>query len=259
MAPPPLVSIRRDDAVTHDAIAGIAAWLGEYGTHVCDDPVGAAKRLKPYLEALVAPDGDSDGTLDRALLANTTLKPVFDRWHVAPSYGLAELAKHRAGTLARAYHDFLVNYGLDHDYYGRLPTETPSQFFKFRAIAYHDYIHLVSGYGADPLGEIGAVSFTMANRLASFGELGATLSLQVTLTLAGAMARYAVHYPYALADFQRVYAEGVARGMASRPVDLVEWEDRWGESLEDVRRSLAIPPRPEGRDDAIGFDAIAAE
>lgn len=259
MAPPPLVSIRPDDPVIREAIAGISAWLGEYGTHVCDDPVGMAKRLKPHLEHLLSPAGDADGALDRALLADTTLAPVFARKHLAPSYGLPELAAHAPGTLARAYHDFLVRYGLDHDYYGRLPTETPSQYWKFRAIAYHDYIHLVSGYGADPLGEIGAVSFTMANRLAHYGELGASLSLQVTLTLAGAMARYAVHYPFALLDYQRVYAEGVARGLASGPVDVVEWEDRWTEPLDSVRRSLGIPERPEGRDDAYEPLALAAE
>lgn len=259
MAPPPLTSVLPDDPRTREALAGIASWLGEYGTHVCYDPVDSAKRLKPHLEALLSPGGEADDTLDRKLLAEPALAPVFRRWFVSPAYGLAELAAHREGTLARAYHDFLVRYGLSHDYYGKLPTETPSQLFKARAIGYHDYFHLVSGYGADPLGEIGAVSFTMANRLAHLGDVGAAVSLQVTLTLAGAMARYAVHYPHALASYQRMYAEGVARGMASKPIDVVDWEDLWDRPVEDVRAELGIPPRPDGADDAYSPMAAAAE
>jgi ubiquinone biosynthesis protein Coq4 len=236
---------------TQDALHGIAGWVGEYATHVCDDPVGAAKKLRPYLNALLEAQGEHDQDFDAALCESPVLGSLIAERYVPAPYGEKDLAGFAPGTVARTYHDFLARYGLTHDYYGRFDTSTPRGYMIYRGIANHDYWHVAAGYGADPLGEIGAVSFTLGNRLAHLGEVGPKLSQQVTLTLAGAMARYALHYPQMLFDYQRVYAEGITRGMASRSLDLVRWEEHWSRPLASLREELAIPPRPDGLDDAL--------
>ena len=103
---------------------------------------------------------------------------------------------------------------------------------------------MATGYGADPLGEVGAVSFTLANRLQHLGAVAARLSLQLSLTLAGSMARYALHYPDRLQAWQRQYTEGFRRGEQAASLDLVCWEEHWDRPLADLRAELRIPPIP---------------
>jgi ubiquinone biosynthesis protein Coq4 len=244
---------------TRDALRGIGAWVGDYATHVCHDPVGAAKSLRPYLNALLEAAGESDASFDEALRASPVLGPFIARKYMPERYTEKDLAAYAPGTVARVYHDFLARYGLTHDYYGAIDTSTPRGYMIHRGIANHDYWHVATGYGADPIGEIGAVAFTLGNRLRHMGDVGPKLSQQVTLTLASAMCRYALHYPSRLFDYQRVYAEGVSRGIASRSLDLVIWEEAWSRPLTAVRAELEIPPRPDGADDALSPLALAAE
>jgi ubiquinone biosynthesis protein Coq4 len=225
------------------SLAAIAGWLGRYGTRVCADPVGAARDLRPHLDHLLAEAGRGDDGFEAQLQASPVLRPVLERRYTPPAYDRGDLAGFAPGTLGRAYHDFLVRWDLTHNYYGALPTATAQQYLLARSIGYHDYWHVAAGYGADPLGEIGAVSFTLGNRLTHLGDVAPRMSLQVTLTLAGAMARYALHYPTRLLDWQRMYVEGMSRGMAARALDLVDWEEHWSTPLAALREQLAIAPR----------------
>jgi ubiquinone biosynthesis protein COQ4 len=225
------------------SLEGIAGWIGGYATHVCADPVGAARELRPQLDRLLAEAGGGDEAFEAQLWASPVLRPVLERRYLPPKYEREDLAGFGPGTLGRAYHDFLVRWDLRHDYYGAMPTASAQQYLLFRSVGYHDYWHVVSGYGADPLGEIGAVSFTLGNRLTHLGEVAPRLSLQVTLTLAGAMARYALHYPHQLLDYQRLYVEGMSRGMAARSLDVVSWEEHWDRPLAAIRQELGISDR----------------
>lgn len=247
-----------DTPRTKEALAGVASWIGSYATHVCDDPIGAAKSLRPHLNVLLEARGEDDASFDEALRRSPVLGPFIARGYMPPKYDAEDLVRFAPGTVGRVYHDFLVRYGLTHDYYGAIDTSTPRGYMIHRGIANHDYWHVAAGYGADPLGEIGAVAFTLGNRLAHLGEVGPRLSQQVTLTLAGAMGRYALHYPERLLDFQRVYAEGMQRGLAAGALDLVIWEEHWEKPLAALRRELSIPPRADGRDDALAPDVLAA-
>jgi len=232
------------------SLAAIAGWIGRYATHVCSDPVGAARDLRPHLDHLLAEAGDGDAAFEAQLLASPVLRPVIERRYLPPAYDRDDLAGFAAGTLGRAYHDFLARWNLSHNYYGAMATATAPQYLLFRSISYHDYWHVAAGYGADPLGEIGAVSFTLGNRLTHLGDVAPRLSLQVTLTLAGAMARYALHYPHRLLDWQRLYVEGMSRGMKARSLDVVSWEEHWQTPLSALREQLGIAPRPRAEDDA---------
>lgn len=240
-----------DSEPVAQCLSAISGWIGGYATHVCADPVGAARELRPHLDRLLVEAGagaDDSASFEAQLRASPVLGPVLARRYMPPAYDRDDLAGYAAGTVGRAYHDFLARWDLTHNYYGAMATATAQQYLVFRSISYHDYWHVAAGYGADPLGEIGAVSFTLANRLTHLGDVAPRLSLQVSLTLAGAMARYALHYPHRLLDFQRLYVEGMSRGMQARSLDLVNWEEHWDRPLAALRAELAIPPRPAGDD-----------
>jgi ubiquinone biosynthesis protein COQ4 len=239
-----LVSSLPSNPRVAESLHGVAAWLGEYSTRACEDPVDAARRLRPHLDQLLSESGADHGELDRQLAAEPVLAPLLAEHYLPPEYEAEDLAHYPPGTVARAYHDFLARWGLRHNYYGHLPTRTPREYLLFRSINYHDYWHLASGYGADPLGEVGAVSFTLANRLRHLGAVAPRLCLQLSVTLAGSMARYALHFPDLLQRWQQQFTEGYRRGQEAGSLDLVSWEQHWERPLAQLRAELGITPAP---------------
>ena len=140
-----------------------------------------------------------------------------------------------AGSLGRAYFEFMTRRGLDEGYYFQLALEVgtrgetdPARYwFRVRHEIGHDLRHLLAGYESDLFGEICLLAFR-------FGQTGHRGTL--AMTLLGALAFWKCP-PMALIEAYR-------RGRRARHADLLVWEDSFDLPLETVRAGLGLA-RPQ--------------
>jgi ubiquinone biosynthesis protein Coq4 len=137
-----------------------------------------------------------------------------------------------AGTLARAYAEFMTAHGQDEDYYASTPIAVApktdrteeQRWFRARVENGHDLRHLITGYPPDRLGEICLLSF----RAGQNGHRGA-----ICLTLLGLL------HPQVK---RAAVFEAFSRGRRAKLLDLLPWEDSLTESLPAVRACLGLTP-----------------
>jgi ubiquinone biosynthesis protein COQ4 len=147
------------------------------------------------------------------------------------SVDLDALATLPAGTLGRAYADFLRRHQLSPDVF-----EAPPEQISDPAIAYviqrvrqtHDLWHVVTGFETDPGSEIALQAFT-------FGQLRAPSSL--VLALAGSLRASRIR-----PSFVVEVARAMRAGRRARPLAAFPWEDHWQKPLAEVRARLGISP-----------------
>ncbi len=159
---------------------------------------------------------------------------------VGPMVGLArdpdltrrynDLGRLEAGTLGRAYWEFIVHNELGFPGEGIVAEEG----------VWHDLTHVLAGYGVDPLGEVDVVSFIAGYRREDPFFFVFTIALQFHLGI-----RVSPYSPRETGFFdpERV-RRALARGAAVRRDLSVGW-DYWPElarPLQDVRRDLGVPP-----------------
>lgn len=149
----------------------------------------------------------------------------------------AALAALPEGSLGRAYLAHIERHGLDPGKLVRMrreldaryapPADAALQWFTERTLLGHDLWHVVSGYGADSLGEAALLPFSWAQQ----GGLANAL-----LTLGAAQRSWDFPDP----SWPRYLWRAWRRGRRARLLDAVPWEELLAEPLADVRRLLAI-------------------
>ena len=143
---------------------------------------------------------------------------------------VARLERAPAGSLGRAYLEHMRKNGLDPSAIPTLPATDATSYVQAHLYETHDIWHTVTGFGADPVGEIGLQAFYLAQfpaRLASF--LLAAGFLHVGL--------FHIEWKDALAS---EVVRGWEIGQRARPFFGVVWDELWDRPLEDVRRDLGV-------------------
>lgn len=165
----------------------------------------------------------------RAVLAER--RRLFDR--LADRQALAALP---AGTLGRAYYDFMQAENLSAEGLAaasnlhELPPGDDMTLFRERSREMHDLLHVVSGYGRDPLGEACVGAFTYAQTgLKGF----AVIALFAARRIAKARPGHAV---------RRTVFEGYRRGRRAGWLIGADWENLLAEPLDAVRARFGIAP-----------------
>jgi ubiquinone biosynthesis protein COQ4 len=152
----------------------------------------------------------------------------------------AELARTPAGSFGRTYLDFLVTNGLDDADYAAVAkgdaidfsTDLKLRWLRNRVGGGHDVRHVITGYGADQLGEACLLAF----RYGQVGHRGA--AVLATIVAVGCSF---IHGPAAT---RKVMEEAYRRGRSATLVDLCPFEFDLAEPLESCRAKLGlIPPR----------------
>src|SRR5438445_9532523 len=144
------------------------------------------------------------------------------------------LAKLPAGTLGRAYYDFMAAENLSAD--GLVQASTIPQstddiiWFRERNREMHDLLHIVSGYGRDPLGEACLVAFSYAQT----GQLGFAV---IALFAGRRIAQARRGQPNWRAIF-----EGYRRGRRAGWLIGADWEALLSHPVEAVREQFAVKP-----------------
>lgn len=165
----------------------------------------------------------------RAVLAER--RRLFDR--LADRASLAMLP---AGTLGRAYYDFMESENLSAEglaavsNLSELPPGNDMTLFRERAREMHDLLHIVSGYGRDPLGEACVGAFTYA-------QTGLKGFAVIALFAARRIARACPGHPV-----RRTVFEAYRRGRRADWLIGADWEQLLAEPLETVRAGFGIVP-----------------
>ena len=167
--------------------------------------------------------------IGRAVL--TERRSLFDRLS-----DRAALAALPVGTLGRAYSDFMAAENLSAEGLAaasnlhELPAGDDMTLFRERTREMHDLLHIVSGYGRDPLGEACVAAFTYAQTgLKGF----AVIAVFAAQRLAGACPGHPV---------RRTVFEAYRRGRRADWLIAADWETLLAAPLHNMRAQFRIAP-----------------
>ena len=158
------------------------------------------------------------------------------------------------GSLGRCYSEMLAAAGLDDGVYFDMAAAAGAEYgdpvrlwFRTRVGVMHDLRHLISGYGANRLGEACLLIF----RFGQTGHIG-QLALGL-LALLGAMFE-------PRGNIFGAVLEAYRRGRESRSVDLIPWEKSLDQPLAAQRAWLGLaPPRRYPVELGVATDAYAGD
>ena len=149
----------------------------------------------------------------------------------------ARLATLPAGTLGRTYYDFVASEHLSAEGLAAVSnldeTLKPGEdmtLFRERARDMHDLLHVVSGYGRDPLGEACLQAFTFAqSRLKGSAVIAVAGALRISQACPGQ-------------PVWRAMLEGYRRGRRAGWFIAADWEHLLDQPLETVRARFGVTP-----------------
>jgi len=149
----------------------------------------------------------------------------------------ASLAALPAGTVGRAYYDFMASESLSAEglveasriTMRALPADEVT-LFRERSREMHDLLHVVTGYGRDPLGEACLVAF-------SFAQTGLKGFAVIAIYAARKIARSRPDQPVGRAVF-----EGYRHGRSTGWLPGADWETLLAQPVEAIRAQFAVKP-----------------
>jgi ubiquinone biosynthesis protein COQ4 len=146
------------------------------------------------------------------------------------------LAALPAGTLGHAYYDFMASENLSAEglvaasKVERPPMPDDVTLFRERNREMHDLLHVVTGYGRDPLGEACLVAFSFAQtRLKGFALIAVHAARRINRALPGRPVWRAVF-------------EGYRHGRSAGWLPAADWEALLAEPVEAIRSCFAVKP-----------------
>src|SRR5215472_14264574 len=149
----------------------------------------------------------------------------------------ASLAALPAGTLGRAYYDFMAAEDLSAEglveasriTMRTLPADEVT-LFRERSREMHDLLHVLTGYGRDPLGEACLVAF-------SYAQTGLKGFAVIAVYAARRIARARPGQPVLRAIF-----EGYRHGRSAAWLPGADWEALLAQPVEAIRVQFAVKP-----------------
>jgi len=148
----------------------------------------------------------------------------------------SSLAALPAGSLGRAYYDFMATENLSAEglvemsKITRPPASDDVTLFRERNREMHDLLHVVTGYGRDPLGEACLVAF-------SFAQTGLKGFAVIAIYAARKIARARPDLPVRRAVF-----EGYRYGRGAGWLPGADWEALLDQPVEAIRARFAVKP-----------------
>ncbi len=163
---------------------------------------------------------------------------------LAPQITIESLKQYPAGTLGHAYREFveennlIETFGSNYQSYhqelkesgklDRMPEDLA--YMRLRGTQVHDFLHVLTGYGATVPGELALAAFTLAQ---------VKFSYQST-RLAVTMAHTAFVAPQGIDMTMNAFVDGWTYGKESRVLYFDRWEERLGEQLSDLQSEMNL-------------------
>jgi ubiquinone biosynthesis protein COQ4 len=166
----------------------------------------------------------------------------------------ARLATLPAGTLGRAYYEFMAAENLSAEglveasriTMRSLPADDVT-LFRERSREMHDLLHVITGYGRDPLGEACLVAFSYAQTgLKGFAVIAAFAARRIAHARPGQPIRRAVF-------------EGWRHGRSAGWLPGADWEALLNQPVEAIREQFAIKPATRYHAILAAADSVPAD
>lgn len=161
----------------------------------------------------------------------SSLERMWQEKYYPPRYDIDQLLTMHPDTLGGAYARYMTAHGLRPDYYESVEARHRFHYLRLRVRQTHDLWHVLTGFGTDPVGEVGLQGFY-------FGQV---TNGQSVLILAGSIIKCLFAGRYAeLEHFVDAFCEGYHNGRAARFLLDVRWEQLWSEPLDSLRQRFGI-------------------
>jgi ubiquinone biosynthesis protein COQ4 len=159
-------------------------------------------------------------------------RQLFDR--LSDRESLAALP---VGTLGRSYCEFMASENLSAEglvdasrFRETLPAGEDMTLFRERSRETHDLLHIVTGYGRDPLGEACLTAFSFAQTgLKGFAVIATVASRRISREHPGQAVVRAIF-------------EGYRHGRRAQWLYAADWENLLAEPVEEIRKRYDILP-----------------
>jgi ubiquinone biosynthesis protein COQ4 len=141
------------------------------------------------------------------------------------------------GTLGRSYYEFMASENLSAEglvdasqFHETLPAGEDYTLFRERSREMHDLLHVVSGYGRDPLGEACLTAFSFAQtRLKGFAVIATVAARRISRAHPGQTVVPTIF-------------EGYRHGRRAQWLYAADWETLLAEPVEAIRQRYGILP-----------------
>ena len=180
-------------------------------------------------------DGPLGEQTVRHLLSNSQFKALVDEGWRPARIDLQKLQTLPEGSLGRCYADQLISQGITPDtLIDPSPVTNANEFVIHRLKETHDIVHVLTGFGVDGISEIGLQGFNLAQNRSP---------LAVMLIFGSMLSSLQNDDP--LEPLLRALAHGFQMGLDAELVVGRKLEEGWERPLQEWRKELKLPLRPE--------------
>ena len=180
-------------------------------------------------------DGPLGEQTVRHLLSNSQFKALVDEGWRPARIDLQKLQTLPEGSLGRCYADQLISQGITPDtLIDPSPVTNANEFVIHRLKETHDIVHVLTGFGVDGISEIGLQGFNLAQNRSP---------LAVMLIFGSMLSSLQNDDP--LEPLLRALAHGFQMGLDTELVVGRKLEEGWERPLQELRKELRLPLRPE--------------
>jgi len=156
---------------------------------------------------------------------------IRDRY-IPPSHDLDKLLTYPPDSLGYLYAAQMKKMGFDPNLHADMTAKSDAEYVELRLSQTHDLWHIVTGFDASEIGEIGLQAF----HLPQFPYPLATL------LIANSLISTTLRAPEALPPLLEAIAQGFQMGKAARSLFAQKWEEGWEKPLTQWQAELNIHP-----------------
>ncbi|MBD1880677.1 Coq4 family protein [Coleofasciculus sp. FACHB-T130] len=165
------------------------------------------------------------------LKSHPEIAQLFEEQYIAPTPNLEALLKLPEDSLGFAYASHMRAANLDPEFYRQVELQDDTSYLALRMRQTHDIWHTVTGFGTDPVGEIGLQAFTLAQNRS---PLAVMLIAAITLNT--------IKMNSDLNPLVRLIQQSYDLGDRAKPFLGQKWEEAWEKPLADWRAELNVTP-----------------
>jgi ubiquinone biosynthesis protein COQ4 len=165
------------------------------------------------------------------LKSDSEIAQLFAEQYIAPTPNLESLLKLPEDSLGFAYANHMRVANLDPEFYRKVEVQDDTSYLALRMRQTHDIWHTVTGFGTDPVGEIGLQAFQLAQNRS---PLAVMLIAGITLNM--------IQMNSTITPLVRVIQRGYDMGDQANPFLAQKWEEAWEKPLTDWRSQLNVTP-----------------
>ncbi|MEP0755683.1 Coq4 family protein [Trichocoleus sp. Lan] len=165
------------------------------------------------------------------LKSHPEIAQLFEEQYIAPTPNLEALLKLPEDSLGFAYASHMRAANLDPEFYRQVELQDDTSYLALRMRQTHDIWHTVTGFGTDPVGEIGLQAFTLAQNRS---PLAVMLIAAITLNT--------IKMNSDLNPLVSLIQQSYDLGDRAKPFLGQKWEEAWEKPLVDWRAELNVTP-----------------